>query len=164
MKPEYTPPFINAAVTTISTMAGTVPTPGEPFRKSDRKTYGPVTGVIGLGGTIVAGNMAISFDEPCILGIVSRMFLEECSAIDDNILDAVGELTNVIAGGVKRELAELGLLFDMATPLIVRGQGVEIAQFARAEITVMPFKTEFGSFVIESSLAPVDQSQRPSSR
>jgi len=164
MKPEYTHSFVTAAIATISTMAGTVPTAGEPFLKSHKRTYGPVTGIIGLGGTIVAGNMAISFDEPCILGIVGRIFMDECSAIDDDIVDVVGELTNVIAGGAKRELAELGLLFDMATPLIIRGQGVEIAQFARADITVMPFETEFGSFVIESSLAPVSDSEGNFSR
>ncbi len=157
MKAEYINPFINAAINTISTMASTVPTPGQPFLKPDKKTFGPATGVIGMGGAAVAGNMAISFDEPCILGIVSRMFMEDIVTIDDDILDAVGELTNVIAGGAKAEMSERGLVFDMATPFMLRGQGVEIAQFAKVPIVVIPFKTEFGNFVVESNLAPVEK-------
>lgn len=138
-------------------MASTVPTPGQPFLKPDKKTFGPATGVIGMGGPSLAGNMAISFDEACILGIVSRMFMEDIATIDDDILDAVGELTNVIAGGAKKEMSERGLVFDMATPFMLRGQGVEIAQFAKIPIVVIPFKTEFGNFVVESNLAPTDR-------
>lgn len=157
MKAEYINPFINSAISTISTMASTVPTPNQPYLKADKKTFGPATGVIGMGGPALAGNMAISFDEPCILGIVSRMFMEDITSIDDDILDAVGELTNVIAGGAKKEMSERGLVFDMATPFMLKGKGVEIAQFAKIPIIVIPFTTEFGSFVVESNLAPIDR-------
>lgn len=157
MKAEYINPFINAAINTISTMASTVSTPGQPYLKADKKTFGTATGVIGMGGPALAGNMAISFDEACILGIVSRMFMEDITTIDDDILDAVGELTNVIAGVAKKEMSERGLVFDMATPFMLKGQGVEVAQFAKIPIVVVPFKTEFGSFVVESNLAPIDR-------
>ncbi len=109
-----------------------------------------------MEGPNIRGSMAISFDEPCILGVCSRMFMQDVTTIDDYTLDAVGELTNVIAGVAKSEMSERGLLFDMAIPIMIFGRGIEIEQFARGPVVVIPFKTEFGNFVVESNVSPTD--------
>ena len=155
MDVEFINPFINATLSTIKTMTQTNPKVGKPYLKTNNLTFGIATGVIGMGGPVVAGNLAISFDEKCILELVSNMFMEEFSEITDEVMDAVGELTNVIAGGAKRELGEKGYSFDMATPIMIKGEKLEVQQFGRAPIIVIPFSTDTGQFVCEANLAKI---------
>jgi chemotaxis protein CheX len=73
--------------------------------------------------------------------------------IDEEVVDAVGELTNMICGGAKAQLAKMNLKFNLATPTMVVGKGVEITHYSDAPTIVIPFKTESGDFVIEANLA-----------
>ncbi len=152
MKAEYVNPFITAATNVLKTMAQTNPVPGKPELKKGKATWGCVTGVIGMAGPSVSGNMVLSFDKESILEIVSKMLMETFPEISDDVMDAVGEITNMITGGAKKEFSDMGLSFEMATPIMVKGQGVEIQQLANTPTLVIPFKTEKGTFVIEANL------------
>jgi chemotaxis protein CheX len=154
MKAEYINPFIKAATNVIETMAFTKAEAGKPTLKQDNKTFGVVTGIIGMTGDSVGGNLILSFDEPSILAIVSKMLMETFSTVNKDVVDAVGELTNMICGGVKSDFSEMGLNIGMATPVMLQGKGLELSQLAKAPIIVMPFKTPEGTFVIEANLAP----------
>jgi chemotaxis protein CheX len=72
--------------------------------------------------------------------------------VDDEIVDAVGELTNMICGGAKAQLAKLNYKFDLATPTMIVGKGVEISYHSEAPTIVIPFSSEYGNFVIEANL------------
>ncbi len=74
------------------------------------------------------------------------------SEIDDEIVDAVGELTNMICGGAKAELAKLNQKFDLATPTMIVGTGIAITVFSDAPTVIIPFDTDCGKFVIEANL------------
>ena len=152
MKAEYVNPFLNATKNVIETMASTSVTAGKPEIKHGNKTWGVVTGVIGLTCDQLKGNMVVSFDAASILGIVSRMLGEEFKEVNKDVIDAVGELTNMITGGAKKEFAEKGYKFEMAIPVMVSGQNVEIVQFGKGPVIVITFKTEQVAFVIEASL------------
>lgn len=147
-------PFVEATVNVIKTMAQTNPTPDKAFVKKDNLSWGNVTGIIGIAGPKVSGNLVISFDEPCILDIVSKMLMETFTSITPDVVDAVGEITNMISGGTKSTLSKEGFSFEMATPLMITGQNVELKQLAKSPIIVVPFKTEAGKFVLEVNLAP----------
>jgi len=67
----------------------------KPYPKKDNIAQGDVSGVVGFTGD-ANGTVSVTFDELCILKIVSSMFGEEMTAINDEIADAVGELTNMI--------------------------------------------------------------------
>lgn len=145
-------PFINATINVISTMAAIKPEVGAPSLKKGKATWGVVTGMIGLAGYQASGNMILSFDSGSILKIVSSMLMEEFTEVDDQVVDAVGELTNMISGGAKKELNEIGFFFEMASPIVVTGQGVEIKQLTEHPVITVPFKLEQGSFVLDASL------------
>lgn len=114
MKAEYLNPFMSATKNVLETMAQMSVTSEKPKLKEDNRTHGEVTGVIGLASDTVEGSMVISFSQPCILKVVSSMLMEaQKDAIDDDIIDAVGELTNMICGGAKAELSKLGLNFNL---------------------------------------------------
>ncbi|MCK5232422.1 MAG: chemotaxis protein CheX [Desulfobulbaceae bacterium] len=153
MKAEFINPFLAAAKNVLETMAQTKVNAGKPLLKEEPVTYGEITGIIGMASDKIEGTMVISFEKSCILKIVGNMLYEPPkSEIDDEIVDAVGELTNMICGGAKAELAKLNQKFDLATPTMVVGTGVAITVFSDAPTLIIPFDTENGKFVIEANL------------
>lgn len=153
MDAELVNPFIESTVNVLKTMAQTEPTPGKAYIKKDALTWGVVTGVIGMAGNNVSGNMVISFDKPCILDIVSKMLMEQFSELSPDVVDAVGEITNMISGGTKAALSIKGLAFEMASPMMLTGQNVELKQLSKNPILVVPFETNAGKFVVEANLS-----------
>ena len=153
MKAEFINPFLQATKNVLETMAQTPVTAKKPALKEGKTSYGEVTGIIGMTSEEITGSMIVSFTEKCILKVVANMLMEEPKAkIDDEVVDAVGELTNMICGGAKALLAKLDHKFDLATPTMVVGKGVEISYYSDAPTIVIPFETEAGAFVVEANL------------
>ncbi len=153
MKAEYINPFLIATKNVLVTMAHTKLSHAKPELKDDSKTFGDVTGIIGMTCETVTGAMVLSFSEQCILQIVANMLMEPVKPkVDEDVVDAVGEITNMICGGAKAELAKIDLKFDLATPTMVVGKGVEISMFSKTKTIVIPFTTEYGGFVLEANL------------
>ena len=152
MKVEYINPFLNATKNVIETMANTPVTAEKPALKKGNMSWGVVTGIIGMASDKLKGHMVISFDAPCILGIVSGMLAEEFTEVNQDVVDAVGEITNMICGGAKKELSEMGYLFDLAIPLMIQGKDIEITQFTKGPVVTIPFTTARGKFVVEANL------------
>ncbi len=152
MKVEFINPFLNATVSVIQTMAQTPVTAGTPALKDGHDSFGEISGIIGLAGEGVSGCMVISFQTEAILPIVSKMLFEEITELNDDITDAVGEITNMISGGAKPELAEVGVCLEMATPITVLGKGIQIRQLSKAPVIQIPFTTAEGKFVVEAAL------------
>ncbi|MCB0309772.1 MAG: chemotaxis protein CheX [Bdellovibrionales bacterium] len=155
MKAELINPFAESTINVLKTMSQTEVVPGKPSLKSDNKTRGVITGIIGMAGDQISGNMILSFDAPAILGIVSRMLMEEFKEVNDDVVDAVGELTNMISGGAKNLLSKQGYNFAMATPMTLRGETVEIRQLSPAPIITIPFETPEGKVWVEANLGQV---------
>ena len=141
-------PFINATLSVLETMAFITVTAGTPYVKKDNVAVGDVTGVLGLTG-VANGTISVSFEEKCILTIVSNMFGETMEKLDDDISDAVGELTNMISGQARRELEQIGKVFKAAIPSVVTGKNHSIRHYSEGPKIAIPFSTEGGEFTIE---------------
>ncbi|HPQ68718.1 MAG TPA: chemotaxis protein CheX [bacterium] len=149
MKVDFINPFLKACLNVLDTMAHVKATPGKPFLKKEKMAQGDVTGMIGLVSGKAKGSMAITFSESTILYIASQMLGEELTALDETIADLVGEITNMVTGGAKKELAENGYKFDMAIPSTIIGRKHSTSHTTKAPILVVPFNTEHGAFFIE---------------
>ncbi len=141
-------PFINATMNVLETMAFMEVNPGKPFLKTDNVAIGDITGLMGLTG-VANGTVAVTFQKECILAIVSNMFGEEMGEINHEIIDAVGELTNMISGQARRELEEIGRSFKAAIPSVVAGPGHSITHYTKGPKIAIPFTTDNGDFTIE---------------
>lgn len=144
-------PFINATLNVLETMAFIKPEAGKPYLKKDDVAQGDVSGVIGFTGE-TNGAVSVTFNELCILKIVSNMFGEEMKEINNEITDAVGELTNMISGQARKELEEIGKVFSGAIPSVVTGKNHKLESMTKGPKIAIPFKTDTGSFTIEVSL------------
>ena len=143
-------PFLDAVVGVLGMMASVEATPGKPFINRKRTTVGDITGSIGITGH-AKGVMSLTLDEPVILKIVNNMLAENYTELNSDIADAVGELTNMIAGQARQELANLGLTFKASTPTVVTGKGHRVQHVTTAPILAIPFTTPEGALVVEVS-------------
>ena len=149
MKAELINPFLHATKNVLETMCQLPVQAQKPHLKDNTVCYGEVTGIIGMTSEKASGCMIVSFSENCILQVVANMLMEQPKEkVDDDIVDAVGELTNMICGGAKAQLAKLDYKFDLATPTMIVGKGVEISYHSDAPTIVIPFTSEHGDFVI----------------
>ena len=149
MNVEFMNPFLISTANVIKTMAKTEAKPGKPFLKSEKSANGDVTGIVGMRGTQARGSLAITFTEPAILHIYSQMLDEKADKISDDIVDCVGEITNMICGGAKAILSEKGYKFDMAIPSMIAGENHTIFHKTNGKIICIPFDTIAGSFFLE---------------
>ncbi len=150
MKAEFINPFLNATLSVLKTMAFTEATPGKPFLKKNGEAEGDVSGLIGITGP-PNGSMSLSFSRACILNIVANMLGEAAAEINDDIKDAVGELTNMISGAARNDLGQKGYQLRIATPMVISGDRHQIKHQTKSPTIAIPFDTSAGSFVVEVS-------------
>jgi len=148
MNVELINPFLSATVNVIKTMAFTEVTPGKPFLKKDHHATGDVSAVIGITGES-EGSLSVSFTEECIINIVSNMFGEKITAINREVEDAVGEITNMISGDARRELSEKGVMLKAAIPSVITGKQHTIKHMTNSPVIAIPFSTASGDFTVE---------------
>ena len=149
MDVRYINPFLAAAVHVLRTMAGIEATPGKPFVKGGTRALGDVSAIIGITGA-AEGSMALTFSESCIKAVVKNLFQAPVHEIDDEVKDAVGELTNIICGDARKRLREEGLSsLKAGIPTIVTGKDHSIKHINNGPHLAVPFETEHGVFVVE---------------
>ena len=149
MRAEFVNPFLLSLINVMNTMAQLELKPGAPRKKSDELARGDVSGLIGLVGPQSRGSFSISFEKSLALEVMRRMLGEAPTAINEEVTDMVGEITNMVTGGAKRMLGEKGYEFDMATPIIVSGPNHTITHRADGAKIMMPFDSEYGRATIE---------------
>ena len=148
MKAEYVNPFLEATVSVLKTMASLEVVPGRPFIKKDSSACGDVSGIVGITGE-TEGSLCITFSRDCILQVVTKWFGEEAKEINDDVKDAVGELTNMISGDSRRRLQEVGFTFHGSVPSVISGPGHEVKHITRSPILSIPFTLNGNGFVVE---------------
>ena len=143
---EFINPFIIAVSKTMETMVGCKVVREPPQVKAGRSSLHPVSGIIGLSGVIV-GTVVLTMSEALALKCASAMLMEECNELDADVFDAVGELTNVIAGNAKAQLEEYKL--SLSLPNVIYGKDAELRFPEKCRPITIPFQTDFGPMAIE---------------
>ncbi|PIE62309.1 MAG: chemotaxis protein CheX [Desulfobacter postgatei] len=142
-------PFIEGTLHILDTTALIKVKPGPPFLKGNTIHNGDISGLLTVGGDLEA-TVAISFTEKSILGIVSAMFGEELTEINEEIIDAVGEISNMVAGHVTTKIGELGKKVKVKLVNVVTGRNEEILHTeSGSHVVVIPFYTTKGKVLLE---------------
>jgi len=151
MDVRFINPFIQATANVLKMMAFIEPIPGKPYLKQDQRATGDVSGVIGFTGD-AKGSLALSFTASCIFAILTNMLGESYTEVNDEVLDAVGELTNMISGDARKRLEGEGLIISAAIPTIISGKKHIIKHIITGPSIIIPFSTAHGTFVLDACL------------
>jgi chemotaxis protein CheX len=101
----------------------------------------------------LTGSIAVSFHKKSILGVVSAMFVKEMTEMNEEIDDAVGEISNMIAGQVTTKMAEMGKKIKIKLTTVVSGKDHVVEHIDDSEnVLAISFKTTKGRFFIEVSI------------
>jgi chemotaxis protein CheX len=144
-------PFLHGTLQVMDKMVSVQPIAGKPFVKTDDTACGDISGIIGMTGDAI-GSLALTFNEDCIIYIVNRMLAENHKQIDREVLDAVGELANMISGVARKLMEKDDFSVFAAIPSVVFGKTHTIRHVLKGPSIVIPFQTENGQFVIDVCL------------
>jgi len=112
-----------------------------------------VVSFIGIAGSWVGtGSLTCSPTVAC--RICSCMLMTEATAVDEEVLDAVAELTNMIIGSVKTDLeSDLGPL-GLSIPTVVFGRNFKTRSAGTADWIHVRFLWDGEPLLIKMCLAP----------
>ena len=145
-------PFIEGALYILDTTALVKVKPEPIFFKKNALSLGDITGMLNMDGD-VSGSIAVTFHTKSILGVVSAMFGEEMTEMNEEIDDAVGEISNMIAGHVTTKMGEMGKKVKVKLNRVISGKDHVIEHIDSVDpVLAIPFKTTKGKFLIEMSL------------
>ncbi len=149
MQVEYINPFVRSVLSVFSTMANCTLTRGQPFIKDSHQPMHEVSGIIGLSGK-AKGTVVLSLDREAAMRATEALLGERPSSIDADVTDAIGELTNMIAGNAKAQLERYALSVSLPTVITGKGHCIDFPKDAPA--ICIPFDCEWGTITVEVGL------------
>ena len=146
MRVEFINPFIGATKRVFETMIGVTVDRGLPYLRRQGETHEGLIGVIGLTGGAI-GIAAICVCNDAAINICERFIGTRPAEVDAEVIDAVGELINMIAGNAKSQLETYEL--SISLPSIIRGREQAIAFPQQINPICIPFSSPIGNFIIQ---------------
>ncbi|ADW18358.1 CheC domain protein [Desulfobulbus propionicus DSM 2032] len=107
-----------------------------------------LSSLIGLAGDL-KGILAIHCPEHVALGITTSMLGMEVTELGEDVKDAIGEIANMVAGGLKVALAANDRKIELAIPTTVIGKSIRTTGLTGATRIMIPFSSPIGRFGVE---------------
>ncbi|MDR1925018.1 MAG: chemotaxis protein CheX [Planctomycetaceae bacterium] len=99
-----------------------------------------VTGMIGLSGKCT-GFISLAMSERVAINAVSGLSMESYKTINAQVIDGVGEITNIIAGGIKTKLYNTQWMINNITiPSVILGNNYQISYSKGIEYSSILFE------------------------
>lgn len=152
MRAEYINPFITSTVNVFSTMLQCELERGPLEVKASFTPLHEVSGIIGMSGKAV-GTVVVSLCREVALRATEALLGERPDLINADVIDTVGELANMIAGGAKTQLEELSM--SVSLPSVICGKNQSLTFPSQTTPIVIPFHSGWGPLSIEVGLVSV---------
>ena len=148
VEPKLIVPFVNSVRLVMSTMTGLAVTIGPTKIRTVPGTEFDYSGIIGFTGGIV-GTVVVSFPRAAAVLIVEAF--AKCAIEPDtaDFADALGELTNMIAGAAKKDF---GANASISIPTVVMGAGHVITRPSDVPCVSVPCTAGGATFAVELSI------------
>jgi chemotaxis protein CheX len=159
-EPAISTAYIVAAVQTATlevfhTMLTLQPEMGEMLTEKSAAAA-PASGVVSLvglaGSWAGTGSLACTAEFACKLA--SSFLMAEYDSMNDEVLDAVGEISNMIIGNVKTILEEKLGSMGLSTPTVIFGRNFQTRSSRNHEWIVVPFDCDGERMFVQMCIAP----------
>ena len=147
MKKEYIMPFVEATQNVFQDFFGITPELDTPYIvKKEETANWDISGIIGIAGES-KGVIVLSINENLAISLVSKLVGKKITTLDDDVVDTIGELTNIIAGNSKKGFEEYRLKISL--PSIIKGKEHSVFWPKQGiPILSIPFTIPGGKFML----------------
>jgi chemotaxis protein CheX len=123
---DYVEPFVEVTVGTFSEFVGVEVSPRNPHYLDPEKGFEwDISAVIGLSG-VVRGAVIVSMKQDLAIKLTDLLTGTPHTEVDADVVDAVGEINNIIAGNLKPKVPN-GDKIVISIPTIIKGREHSIA-------------------------------------
>lgn len=152
MDVNYINPFIEAVDSVFATMLQLHPKRNG-VRVSNTQPNSPsLTSLIGLSGQ-VSGVVALRFPPPTAHKLAGRMLASSFSETNEEVIDAISELVNMVAGSAKAKF-DFDPPLELGLPTVVDGAGYKLKYPSKSVWLEVAFSSEAGDFSMEVTYNP----------
>lgn len=148
----------SATIEVFSTMLGMEVTPCD--TRSDQSSPAVSDGVmafVGVAGPWM-GNGVISCSAAFACKLCATFLMTEATAVNEDVLDAVGELANMVVGNFKTVAEGVVGPLNLSVPTVIYGRNFTSRSLGNNDWIVMPFECEDEKFEIRVWFAPAAES------
>ena len=106
-----------------------------------------LTSLVGISGQ-VQGVVVLRFPPDTALGLAGRMLGTDMSEIGDDVVDAISEIVNMVAGSAKAKF-EYDPPLQLGLPTVVQGSDYKVKYPSGSTWLEVPFECDAGKFTME---------------
>jgi chemotaxis protein CheX len=148
MDVRYLNSFLSAFQEIFDTMINLPITLGKPTIKKSAAPLYAISGIIGMSGS-VTGCVVINLSEETALQLASNLLDEKITSINSDCTDAIGEITNMLAGNAKSNFPVAGIAISV--PTVISGKH-EINYPSGVPIISIPCRAGNGNLIINVAI------------
>ncbi len=150
--------MVKATVDVFRTMMSLKTIPGEVAVQKVETRRAEVIGSIGVAG-FLSGSISIFMSRELARRASCAMLMMEAEEElgDEELVDAVGEITNMIGGGIKTELIQKTPLFDISIPSVYVGEDLQRRTVSDDLCFVVPFQIDGHELQVEFLMITKEQ-------
>lgn len=152
MRVEYINPFVAATQDVFRTMLNCALVRGPLGVKEAHTPEHEVSGMIGLSG-VCRGMVVVSIGRDTAMSVAEIMLGTRPAELNADVIDAVGELTNMVAGAAKTKLEEFRLTIGL--PTVICGKNQTILFPSGTLPIVIPFESQIGPVCVQVGFSEV---------
>ena len=153
---------VTSTESVFSTMLGMDLTKGEAYYKAGAANPSDgVVSLIGLAGPWM-GTGSIACSPALACKISGALLMTEFAGVDDEVLDAVAEVTNMVIGNVKTIIEEEVGPMGLSIPTVIFGKNFATKSVGSSNWTVVPFDYEGEQLIVQLCLVQNTEGQSAS--
>lgn len=148
---KYINPFVESVSDLFESMLSSEAKMEKVIKSDPVVNRNELIGLIGLSGPI-RGTVALILPDKTAFAIIGRMTGETYETVDGDMIDAIAELVNIVAGGAKARLADGSAPLTLSIPNVIRSMGSTVLTPSWATWIELNFISEFGPFKLRVTL------------
>lgn len=150
MDVRYINSFIQAVQSVFETQVHTAVRVGKPTLRPQNRAPHDVSGVIGFSGD-AAGCVVLSFPMMTACRAASALTGTSIDQHHPDFADAIGTLTNLVAGSAKSHFSGLNTSFSL--PSVILGTGHTVSHPKDQPRIIIPCSTDLGTVYVEVGMS-----------
>jgi chemotaxis protein CheX len=142
--------IVKATTEVFRTMMNLKAVPGEVAIEKAKMRKAEVIGSIGVAG-FLTGSISVFMPKGLAKQAVAAMLMLDSpdELADGDLVDAIGELTNMVGGSIKTSLFQKTPLFDISVPSVYIGEDLQRRSVSEDLCFLAPFKVDDMEFSVE---------------